>query len=75
MAMRRFTNPSKLEVARQWLRNNMEAGNSYSAGELQTRAIEDGIKRRTLQLAATYEADISPQYGRSGIEAWQWKLK
>ena len=53
----------------------MEAGNSYSAGELQQRAIQDGIKRRTLQLAATYEAEVTPQYGDKGIQAWQWKLK
>lgn len=53
----------------------MEADTPYSAGELQQRAIEDGIKRRTLQLAATYEADVSPHYSEKGIDAWYWKLK
>lgn len=75
MATRRFNSPSKLETARQWLREHMEAGTAYSAGELQGQAIQDGIKRRTLQLAATYEADIEPVYGARGITSWQWKLK
>ncbi|HLW01275.1 MAG TPA: hypothetical protein VKT82_21650 [Ktedonobacterales bacterium] len=57
----------------------MTAGEAYSAGELQEQAMQDGIKRRTLQLAATYEAEVTPTYGskggRQGITAWHWKLK
>ncbi len=79
MARPRFSSPTKLEIARQWLRDNMEAGNSYNAGELQQRAIADEIKRRTLQLAATYETEIDAVHGskdgKKGILAWQWKLK
>lgn len=76
MARHRF-GPSKLEIARQWLRDHMEAGTVYSAGRLQEQALQDGIKRRTLQLAATYEAEIEPVRGPKGkgITAWQWKLK
>ena len=73
MAQARF--PSKLQIAREWLREHMEADTPYSAGELQQRAIEDGIKRRTLQLAATYEASVEPHYSEKGIDAWYWKLK
>ncbi len=75
MARPRFMGPTKLEIARKWLRDSMEAGKAYKAGELQQRAIEAGIKRRTLQLAATYEVNVELVYGQRGIEAWQWKLK
>lgn len=75
MAPRRFSSPTKLEIARQWLKDHMTAGKAYNAGELQQQAMQDGIKRRTLQLAATYEAEIKPHFSGKGIDEWQWTLK
>ena len=75
MAPRRFSSPTKLEIARQWLKDHMTTGEAYNAGELQQQAMQDGIKRRTLQLAATYETEIEPVFGAKGIQAWHWKLK
>ena len=73
MAQPRFS--TKLDEARKWLRSELEAGVVYKAGEVQQRALEAGIKRRTLQLAATYEAEVKPKHGDRGIEAWEWVLK
>lgn len=53
----------------------MTAGEAYNAGEMQQQAMQDGIKRRTLQLAATYEAEIKPHFSGKGIDAWHWTLK
>lgn len=73
MARPRF--PSKLDEARRWLRTELKAGEAYKAGEVQKRALEAGIKRRTLQLAAKYEAEVKPKHGAQGIETWEWRLK
>lgn len=75
MATRRFSAPTKLEIARKWLRDHMQPEEAYGAGELQRQAIEAGIARRTLQLAATYEVDVKATWNGRGVEKWEWKLK
>ncbi|HEY7348141.1 MAG TPA: hypothetical protein VH599_07445 [Ktedonobacterales bacterium] len=65
----------KLDIARVWLRAALSDGEAHVASELLAQAKAEGIKVRTLQLAASYEAAIKAVYGSKGIQAWQWKLK
>jgi hypothetical protein len=64
-----------LDEAKEWLRTTLADGTPRKAGEIQAQAEAEGIKRRTLQLAAKEVVTLERVYGEHGIAAWHWRLK